>query len=88
MWRLSIKDSIMLYLTRKIGEGIVINQHITLDVLEITGKTVKLGFSGGEKASILRRELFEKIQAENRAARSSADLFNVLTLGNFYAETD
>ena len=47
----------MLYLTRKIGESIIINNSIELTVVEVRGKTVKLGFLFPREASILRKEL-------------------------------
>ncbi len=58
----------MLYLSRKIGESIVINNTIELTVIEVRGKTVKLGFTFPSDATVLRKEIFEKIMAENVAA--------------------
>ncbi len=58
----------MLYLTRKIGESIIINNNIELTVMEVRGKTVKLGFQFPKEASILRKELHEKIHEQNIAA--------------------
>lgn len=61
----------MLYLTRKIGESIVINDDIEVTVVAIRGKSVKLGFTFPEGASVLRRELFERIQDEKAQATAS-----------------
>ena len=58
----------MLYLSRKIGESIVINNSIELTVIEVRGRTVKLGFNYPPEASVLRKEIHEKIMAENVAA--------------------
>lgn len=58
----------MLYLTRKIGESIIINNHIELTVVEVRGKAVKLGFVFPKEATILRKELHEKIMEQNLAA--------------------
>ena len=58
----------MLYLTRKIGESVVINDEIEVTVIDIRGKSIKLGFTFPEHATVLRREIFERIQEENRAA--------------------
>jgi carbon storage regulator len=58
----------MLYLTRKIGESIIINNDIELTVMDIRGKTVKLGFLFPKEASILRKELHQRILEENIAA--------------------
>jgi carbon storage regulator len=74
----------MLYLTRKIGESIIINNNIELTVVEVRGKTVKLGFIFPKEASILRKELYDKIMEQNLAAASTGqeELLNIdLDLG-------
>lgn len=58
----------MLYLTRKIGQTVLINESISVTIVETRGKTVKLGFDFPPHVSVLRQELFEKIQSENRSA--------------------
>lgn len=64
----------MLYLTRKSGESVIINDDIEVTVIDIRGRSVKLGFTFPQGASVLRRELYEKIQKENvEAACASAD---------------
>lgn len=69
----------MLYLTRKIGESVIINDDIEVTVVDVRGKTIKLGFTFPPDASVLRREIFERIQEENRAAaEAGADLAEVL----------
>ena len=61
----------MLYLMRKQDESIIINNDIELKVIEIKGKSVKLGFSFPKGSSVLRKELYDKIMAENQAAATS-----------------
>ena len=58
----------MLYLSRKVGEAIIINNSIELMVMEVRGKTVKLGFNFPAEASVLRKEIYDNITEENRAA--------------------
>lgn len=58
----------MLYLTRKIGESIIINNNIEVTVVEVRGKTVKLGFLFPKEATILRKELHQRITEQNIAA--------------------
>ena len=58
----------MLYLSRKIGESIVINNSVELTVIEVRGKTVKLGFVFPPDATVLRKEIYDKVMAENLAA--------------------
>lgn len=61
----------MLYLARKIGESVIINNTIELTVVEVRGKTVKIGFNFPPDATVLRKELYDKIMAENVAAAQS-----------------
>jgi carbon storage regulator len=58
----------MLYLTRKSGEAVIINHSIEVRVVEVRGKTVKLGFTFPPEATVLREEVFEAIKQANRAA--------------------
>jgi len=62
----------MLYLTRKIGESVVINDTIEVTVVEVRGKSIKLGFTFPPDVSVLRREIHERIKEENRAAAAAA----------------
>lgn len=61
----------MLYITRKIGESVIINNTIEMTVTEIKGKTVKIGFNFPKEASIMRKELHDKIMEQNLAASRS-----------------
>ena len=63
----------MLYLTRKIGESVIINDDIEVTVIDIRGKSIKLGFTFPKHATVLRREIFERIQEENRAAAAGSE---------------
>ncbi len=66
----------MLYLSRKIGESIVINNSVVMTVTEVKGRVVKLGFSFPPDVSILRKEIYDRISEENASAMSSdIDMF-------------
>ncbi len=62
----------MLYLTRKVGEAVVINHDIEVRVVELRGKTVKLGFVFPSHASVLREEVFVQVREANLAAAEGA----------------
>ena len=62
----------MLFLTRKIGESVVINDDIEVTIVEVRGRSIKLGFEFPPNVTVLRRELYDKIQEENRAAASAS----------------
>ena len=48
----------MLVLTRKVNETIVINDNITITVLEIKGGRVRLGIDAPTDVGVLRGELW------------------------------
>ncbi len=63
----------MLYLTRKVGESIIINENIELTIVEVRGKTAKLGITFPPEATVLRKELHDRIKQENIAAAIGDD---------------
>jgi carbon storage regulator len=68
----------MLYLTRKIGESVIINNTIELTVVEVKGRAVKIGFVFPPEATILRKELHDRIMQQNIAAAQSGDEGDIL----------
>jgi carbon storage regulator len=57
----------MLYLTRKIGETIIINDDIEITVVDVRGKSIKLGLTFPSDVSVYRQEIYDRIQAEKAA---------------------
>jgi carbon storage regulator len=52
----------MLVLSRKKNESIIINDHITVTVVEIRGDKVRLGIDAPKDVTVHRREVYEAIQ--------------------------
>lgn len=67
----------MLYLTRKLGESIIINNNIELIITEIKGSHVQLGFKYSDGSVILRKELYEKISQSNKLSSLSKQVENL-----------
>lgn len=63
----------MLVLTRKLGESIRIGDTITVKIVDLDGRHVKLGIEAPKNVSVNREEIYERIQRENRAASISKD---------------
>jgi carbon storage regulator len=62
----------MLYITRKKGESIIVNNEIEIKIVEVHGNKVKLGCIFPSNSSILRSELHQKILESNRSSVSEA----------------
>ena len=66
----------MLVLSRKKNESIVINNDITIVVVEIRGDKVRLGVEAPKEVPVHRREVYDAIkrsEAQKNAAASEAD---------------
>jgi carbon storage regulator len=67
----------MLVLSRKKNESIVINNDITIVVVEIRGDKVRLGVEAPKEVPVHRREVYDAIRrnelAESEKAASEAD---------------
>jgi carbon storage regulator len=55
----------MLILTRKAGESIKIGDDVTIEVLSVSGSSVKIGINAPKSINILRKELYDIIKNEN-----------------------
>ncbi|MCY1259028.1 Translational regulator CsrA1 [compost metagenome] len=53
----------MLILTRKEGESINIGKNITITVLGVSGKQVRIGTSAPKDVQVHREEITQRIQA-------------------------
>lgn len=58
----------MLVLTRKPGENIIIDGRILVKVLRVDHDGVKLGILAPPEIPVHRQEVYDEIQANNRAA--------------------
>jgi carbon storage regulator len=63
------EERIMLVLTRKAGERILIDSNIVIEVLEIQGNRVRLGIQAPSGVNILREELI----IQRSGAEASSD---------------
>ena len=72
----------MLVLTRKIGESLAINDNIRITVLEVKGKTVRLGIEAPNDVKIYRQEILVNILKENQQA-AAAGTFDPSQVGRW-----
>jgi carbon storage regulator len=62
----------MLVLSRKKNESIVINNDITVTVVEIRGDKVRLGIVAPKEVPVHRQEVFDAIHGKSAAAEQPA----------------
>ncbi len=58
----------MLIITRRPGERIMIGNDITIEVMEVTGNTARIGISAPRSLPVYREELWTAVKKENEAA--------------------
>lgn len=63
----------MLVLTRKIGDGLLIGEGITVTILSVEGDRVKVGIDAPREVRVLRRELADAVKAQEPGRRSKYD---------------
>ncbi len=62
----------MLVLSRKKNESIVINNDITIVVVEIRGDKVRLGVEAPKEVPVHRREVYDAIRRNEAGAQDEA----------------
>lgn len=58
----------MLILTRRIGETLMINDNIKVQVLGVNGSQIRLGIDAPKNVEVHREEIWKRIQAEKTTA--------------------
>jgi len=70
----------MLILTRKMGEGIVLNENVTIRIVDISKGVVKIGIDAPKEMLILREELEQAVKQSNIEASKSVSSDTLLGL--------
>ena len=55
---------VVLILTRKIGESVIINEDVTVTVLGIKGNQVRVGIDAPKHVSVHREEIYQRMKNE------------------------
>jgi carbon storage regulator len=66
--QLTGKERIMLILTRRVGETVMIGNDITVTVLGVKGNQVRVGVNAPKEVAVHREEIYERIKREEEAA--------------------
>lgn len=63
----------MLVLSRRVGESVVIGNDVVVTVLEVRGDIIRIGVEAPREVPVHRSEVFEAIEAANKAAAAPDD---------------
>lgn len=73
----------MLVITRKKGESILIGDNIEITVSKVEDGSVKLAINAPKEMTILRKELFEEVENQNKEASNiNMDILKNLKMNN------
>ena len=62
----------MLILTRRVGETVMIGDEVTVTILGVKGNQVRTGITAPKSVAVYREEIYDRRQAEQQRADSSA----------------
>lgn len=60
------KEEVMLILTRRVGETLMIGDDVTVTVLGVKGNQVRIGVNAPKDVSVHREEIYERIKKEQQ----------------------
>ncbi len=60
----------MLIITRRPGEKIMLGDDIVVEVMEVSGSSVRIGIAAPKSVPVYREEIWTAVKEENAAAAS------------------
>jgi carbon storage regulator len=64
-------ETVMLILTRRVGETLVIGDDVTVTVLGVRGNQIRLGVNAPKDVAVHREEIYQRIQNEEDSKKST-----------------
>jgi carbon storage regulator len=59
-------EAIVLILTRRVGETVMIGDEVTVTVLGVKGNQVRVGINAPKSVAVHREEIYERIKREGQ----------------------
>lgn len=63
----------MLILSRRVNESIIVDERVTITVLSVKGKQVRLGIDAPADISVHREEIYDRIQENLKSPQTSEE---------------
>jgi carbon storage regulator len=67
------KEVVMLILTRRVGETLMIGDSVSVTVLGVKGNQVRIGITAPKDVAVHREEIYQRIQRGGDARDDAAD---------------
>jgi carbon storage regulator len=61
----------MLIITRRPGEKVMIGDDVVVEIIEVSGSSVRIGIAAPKSVPVYREEIYNAVKAENVAAAAS-----------------
>ena len=61
----------MLIITRRPGEKVMIGDDVVVEVMEVSGSSVRIGIAAPRSIPVYREEIWTAVKAENTAAAAT-----------------
>lgn len=61
----------MLIITRRPGEKVMIGDDVVVEVIEVSGSSVRIGIAAPKSVPVYREEIYTAVKEENTAAASA-----------------
>ena len=62
----------MLIITRRPGEKIMIGDDVVVEVIEVSGNSVRIGIAAPRSVPVYREEIWSAVREENAAAAAAS----------------
>jgi carbon storage regulator len=59
----------MLILTRRVGETVMIGDHVTVAIIGVKGNQIRIGVNAPKDVAVHREEIYERIRHEKVSER-------------------
>jgi carbon storage regulator len=63
----------VLIITRRPGEKIMLGDDVVIEVIEVSGSSVRVGIAAPKSIPVYREEIWRSVKEENAAAAATAD---------------
>ena len=64
----------MLIITRRPGEKLMLGDDIVVEVMEVSGSSVRIGIAAPRSIPVYREEIWTAVKEENAAAATASDI--------------